>query len=87
MYNNYSGNQLDNIIVIKSKPFTILDTNKYNEIEIKRIIDKKIILINIIFSSSKIFKEKIKKYQEVITNINNPNKYWVYEGIKMYMKK
>ena len=87
LYNNYGGNQLDNIIVIKSKPFTILDTNKYNEIEIKRIMDKKIILINIIFSSSKIFKEKTKKYQEVITNINNPNKYWVYEGIKMYIQE
>ncbi len=87
LYNTYSGNELDNVIVIKSKPFTLLDTNKYNEIEIKKILEKKIKLINIIFSSSKIFKQKTKSYDEVIKNINNPKKYWQYEGIKMYIYK
>ncbi len=86
LYNNYTGNQLDNVIIIKAKPFTILDTNDYgknNDFNIKRLKSKNIKLINIIFKSD---LERKNKFKEIIKNINNPTKYWVYEGIKMYIE-
>jgi hypothetical protein len=83
IYNNYSGDQLNNIIVIKDKPLTILDNNKYKEMEIKRIHEKKIKLINLIFTSGKLHSDDRKNYLDVIEQMYNPKKYYEIEGIKI----
>lgn len=83
LYNNYSGNQLDNVIIIKSKPLTILDLNIYTKDEGKKILNKKIELFELINSSSKIYIKSKKQFDHIKEKMLNPNNYWVYEGIKV----
>jgi len=83
LYNNYSGDQLNNIIVIKYKKFTILDNNDYNLNDIKRIKDRKIDLIDVVFSKEDNTK-KLTNYKKIISHMYNPKKYWELEGIKIY---
>lgn len=81
IYNNYSGEQINNLIVIRYKPFTILDNNKYTIDNIKKIKYKKIKIIKIvILNKGGSYKEKYKNY---LTDMYNPKKYWDFEGIKI----
>jgi len=81
LYNNYSGNQLDNIIIIKSKPLTILDLNLYTKTEGIKMLKKKIELFKLINSSS---KDYTKKYFDLIKEkLSSSKNYWEYEGIKV----
>jgi hypothetical protein len=79
LYNNYSGNELSNLIVIKYKPLTILDCNKHNLDTITNLTNKKIKIINLIFHNNTTYN----KYNNIIKNINNPKYYWELEGIKI----
>lgn len=78
IYNTWDGENISNLIMIN--PNTILDTNKYKAGEVKKIIDKKIEIIDIIFANS-------SKYKKIISNINNPKYYYELEGIKHLYKK
>jgi hypothetical protein len=87
LYNIYSGNHLDNIIVIQHKPLIILDTNNYTEEEANKILNKKIDLFELIVNPSKKFNSGKDYYYKIAENINNPEYYWVYEGIKVLLDK
>ncbi len=84
LFNNYSGELLENVIVINSKPFTILDLNTYDDKQLNKLKKNKIKLFNIIFKSDiedKKFKQLYSKYHK---DINNPYKFWELEGIKFH---
>jgi hypothetical protein len=86
IYNNYSGDQLGNIIIIKSNPCTIIDNNEYSLIGMKLMSNKLIEKMKIIYSKSKAHKDIINKYQNIVDNIYNPEYYWEIEGIKFLNK-
>jgi hypothetical protein len=86
-YNNYTGDQLSNIIIIKSKPITIIDNNKYDIITMNLLSKKLLEKMKIIYSNSRLYKDIIIKYKEIIDNINNPEYYWELEGIKFLHTK
>lgn len=83
LYNNYSGNQLDNIIIIKSKPLTILDLNPYTKTEGKKMLEKKIELFKLINSSSKAYTKSKKYFDLIKEKLSSSINYWEYEGIKV----
>jgi hypothetical protein len=86
LYNNYTGEQLSNIVIIKSSPITIIDNNKYSIISMKLLSNKLLEKMKIIYSKSKLYTNIIKKYKDIIDNINNPKHYWEIEGIKFLNK-
>jgi hypothetical protein len=86
LYNIYSGNELSNVIIIKYKPLTILDSNKYTKKQAEKILNKKIDLFELVVKPSKKYNENSKIYGDIIKNINNPETYWEYEGIKVLIK-
>lgn len=86
LYNNYSGNQLDNCVIIKSKPLTILDLNFYTKSEGKKLLEKEIELFKLINSSSKSYLKSKKKFDLIKEKLLDPNNYWIYEGIKVLIK-
>ena len=85
LYNNYTGDELNNIIIVDKSPLTIIDNNKHNISEIKILLERKIDRTTVLFSKSPEYKDLIKKYNKIIENINNPKYYWELEGIK-YIK-
>lgn len=87
LYNVYSGNQLDNVIIIEYKPLTILDSNDYTKDDAKRILNKKIDLFKLIVKPSKEFDSNKDYLTGIIEKINNPEYYWVYEGVKVLINK
>jgi hypothetical protein len=86
IYNNYTGDQLSNIIIIKSNPIVILDNNKYDAISMKSLSNKVLEKMKIIYSKSSVYKNIIGKYENIIQNINNQKYYWELEGIKFLYK-
>ncbi len=86
LYNVYSGNELSNVIIIQYKPLTILDSNKYTKEQAEKILNKKIDLFKLIVKPSKEYKSNSDIYDKIIKNINNPETYWEYEGIKVWIK-
>jgi len=86
LYNIYSGNELSNVIIIQYKPLTILDSNKYTKQQAEKILNKKIDLFELIVKPSKKYNQDSKIYDDIIKNINNPETYWEYEGIKVLIK-
>lgn len=81
IYNNYSAEQINNLIVIKYKPFTILDNNKYDTQGIKKIKERKIKILKIIISNKDALNKD--KYKNYVIGMYNPKKYWELEGIKI----
>ncbi len=81
VYNNYSGEQINNLIVIKYKPFTILDNNKYSTQSVKKIKERKIKIIKIIIIDKD--SSNNQKYKKTVVDMYNPKKYWELEGIKI----
>jgi len=86
IYNNYTGDQLSNIIIIKSSPITIIDNNKYDITSMKILSNKLLEKMKIIYSRLKMYKNISSKYEDIINNINNPKYYWELEGIKFLHK-
>lgn len=84
LYNNYSGNTLDNIIIYSN---IIIDTNKYKPIKIRMILNKKIDDYDYIFSESPHYLNKSKNFIKIIKNINNCKYYYEIEGIKFSIIK
>jgi hypothetical protein len=84
IYNIWDGEEISNLIIVE--PMIILDTNVYKLGEIKKIIDKKIELIEIIFTNVQEYKKVASKYKQIIKNINNPKYYYEIEGIKFFNK-
>jgi hypothetical protein len=82
IYNNYTGDELNNILVIKIKPIMIIDNNKY-DITSMNLLSKKILeKMKIIYSKSNLYENIKAKYKNIIANINNPKYYCELEGIK-----
>ncbi len=81
IFNNYSGDQLSNLIIIGYKPLTLLDNNSHSKSDIKKLSNRVIKIIKIIFTSK---KEDLKStYKNEIKSMYNPKKYWELEGIKI----
>ena len=87
IYVNYDGNTINNLIVnnIDFVNTTIIDTNEHDIFDVKRLNDKKIPFIDIIFSKNNYYKEIIKKYEMYINNVNNIDKYYEIDGIKIHI--
>ena len=88
LYNNYNGNTINNIIITKqkNKRLTILDNNKYNLNEIKRLNETKINYIDLIFLKSSQYKKIIEKDNYTDDYVYNIDNYMEIEGIKFYKK-
>lgn len=98
IYNNYNGNEMDNIIVITNlkisdkdlmKNFLILDANIYNDMGNKLYTHyekTKLAFINIIFidNISKNDKTYIK-YEQMINQIHDLRYYYQLDGIKFLL--
>ena len=82
IYNNYTGDQLSNIIIIKVKPIIIIDNNKYDIISIKLLSKKLLEKMKIIYSKSSLYNNIKQKYKDIIENISNPKYYCELEGLK-----
>jgi len=82
----YDGDSMDNIIIV-SNPYddniTILDDNVYNFLDIKNINNKLIDFIEVIFSKSVVYKNKLKDYKQYLNSLHNSQMYWMIEGIKI----
>jgi hypothetical protein len=82
IYNNYDGNNLNNIIFYKNdNKLLLIDniTKKKNDKDL--LLSNKIKLFDIIFG----INNTLKKIIEITKNINNYKKYWELEGIKFYL--
>lgn len=86
LYNNYNANTMNNIIIMKqkNKKLVILDNNKYNLAEIKRLNQIKINYIDLIFLKSSQYIKIIEKNKYTDNYIYNINNYMEIEGIKFY---
>ena len=96
IYNNYDGNEMDNVIVINElninnrnfaeKKVLILDTNIYTELDnyTKENYNKnKLFFMEIIFVNNLSVKSKLyNKYQNLIENIHNSRYCYQIDGIK-----
>ena len=92
IYNNYNGDDMDNIIITNSLElsdtksttyFVILDTNIYQDLNKNKYLNldkKKIIFVNIIFTT--IVKKISQEYQNIINNIHDSRHYYQLDGIK-----
>ena len=86
IYNNYTGDQIDKIEIIKMNinediEYLVIDNNEYsNEISVRIIINKKLFFIDIIFSQSVFFKSKYKEHEKLIDE-NKKNIYKI-DGLK-----
>jgi alpha-N-acetylglucosamine transferase len=95
IYNNYDGEELDNIIVDKLvlsdkypiKNFVLFDTNVYTKINEKtksNLEKKKLAFMSIIFTNNIINKNKANnKYKDINNNIHNLRYYYQLDGIKI----
>lgn len=80
IYNNYNGIEMDNVIILTKlnlsdsvlqDKYILLDTNKYNNKDnYKRLLNKQIEFMSLIFTYTKNIQ------------IHNPNYYYIIEGIK-----
>ena len=89
IYNKYSGDELDNLLVVEIikennniNKIILIDNNKKKSIEQKKLLDSSLFFIEIIFVNSKIFINKIEKYRKDIINIINDKYYYKIDGIK-----
>ena len=82
MYNTWNGNELSQVIIVKDNPLIVIDNNKHNPIEIKKIIKNKLEFVEIIFSKSSQYKNIMLNWNDIISNISNPTYYWELDGIK-----
>ena len=98
IYNNYDGNEMDNIIIATDlkisdnkliKNFVLIDTNYYNDLDdalFKNYEKKKLAFMNIIFTSKILKNSKIyTKYKNVIDNIHDLRHYYQVDGIKFVL--
>lgn len=95
IYNNYDGEDLDNIIIDKLvlsdkypiKNFVLFDTNVYTKINEKTKLNlekKKLAFMSIIFTNNIIKKNKANnKFADINDNIHNLRFYYQLDGIKI----
>ena len=93
IYNNYNGDQIDNVIVDKLelsdqkliKKFLLIDTNiNPEENEEANIERKKLVFMDIVFTDKlKTGSRLFSKYEDVIINIHNPRYYYQLDGLKI----
>jgi hypothetical protein len=94
IYNNYDGDEIENIIIYDDfelsdkkeiKKFVIVDTNIYTDITRQTKLEtKKIVFINIIFTST--MTKMTNEYKTLLDNINDPRYYYQLDGIKIMLK-
>lgn len=95
IYNNYDGNEMDNVIIVSDfnlnaniliKKIKLLDTNIYTELDNNILINygkNKLFFLDIIFINKISEKSKLyKKYENVIENIHDSRYYYQIDGIK-----
>jgi hypothetical protein len=93
IYNNYNGDQIDNLIVDKLelsdqkliKKFLLIDTNIHSEENEEANIErKKLVFMDIVFTDKlKAGSRLFSKYEDVIINIHNPRYYYQLDGLKI----
>jgi hypothetical protein len=86
IYNMYDGDAMNNIILVTNPHdhnIIILDDNEYNFFDIKKINNKLIDFIEVIFSKSVVYKNKLKDYKQYLDSLHNSQMYWMLEGIKI----
>ena len=96
IYNNYDGDDMDNIIVVSAlelsdkkqmKEFVLIDTNIYSDLNENKYLNinkKKLAFMHIFFVKTNI---KIpKKYQNVTDNIHDMRHYYQLDGIKFLLQ-
>lgn len=92
IYNNYSGEEIDNVILdklelsdkIPIKKFLLIDTNIHTEDKQTNIEKKKLIFMNIIFTNKLTKSNKLySKYEDIINNIQDSRYYYQLDGIKV----
>jgi alpha-N-acetylglucosamine transferase len=97
IYNNYDGDELDNVIVDKLelsdkrpiKKFILFDTNVYtknHEQTFSNLEKKKLEFMDIIIINKITKKNKLSpKYEDIINNIHDSRYYYQLDGIKFYL--
>ena len=92
IYNNYDGDDIDNVIVANAlelsdkkqiKEFILIDTNTYSNLNKQKYINidsKKLTFMNIFFTT--IMTKIQMEYQNIIENIHDSRHYYQLDGIK-----
>jgi hypothetical protein len=90
IYNNYDGNEIDNIIVSNSfelsdkkitQNFILIDTNYFSKEKYEELYTKKLIFIDLLFTYMDITKEQ----EFIVDNIHDPKHYYQLDGIKFFL--
>lgn len=85
IYNNYSGIQIENIIIGQSNTnnkLILIDNVNSNIEKIKKINNNKIFFIHVLFIKSSQYKNILTNITKLLETIKNPLYYWELEGIK-----
>lgn len=84
IYNIYSSNEIENIIVYTYKKnfYKLVDNNVHNSTKIKKLLNLKLSFINIIFSKSSVYKRVLINENIDINKLYSVEHYWEFEGIK-----
>jgi alpha-N-acetylglucosamine transferase len=96
IYNNYDGNNMDNIIIStelnlsdkkQMKQFVLIDTNVYSDFDEHKYMNigkKKLVFMEVIFvyQNTKISKE----YQYIVEIIHDSRHYYQLDGIKFFLQ-
>ena len=92
IYNNYDGDDIDNVIVANAlelsdkkqiKEFILIDTNTYSNLNKQKYLNidsKKLTFMNIFFTT--IMTKIQMEYQNIIENIHDSRHYYQLDGIK-----
>lgn len=96
IYNVYSGDQIQNIIIGEKKinklnsyigDLILIDNVTNNISKIKKINNNKILFVEIIFIKASQYKNILPDKEKIIDSISNPNNHWELEGIKFLIEK
>lgn len=86
IYNNYSGIQIENIIIGQTNTnnkLILIDNVNSNIEKIKKINNNKIFFIHVLFIKSSQYKNILPNITNILETIKNPLYYWELEGIKL----
>ena len=89
IYSIFNGNEIENMIIVKldfrsSDKIIIINNNDASVVNIKKISNKKIELLDIIFAKSALYNDISKQYEKCINAIGDNSKHFLFDGLKVY---
>ena len=88
IYSMFNGNEIENMIIVKLdftnfEKVIIINNNDVSVVNIKKITSKKIEFLDIIFAKSGLYNDILNEYVDIVSKINDSNKYYLFDGLKV----